>query len=657
MGKASVSKSESKPFKKSDKGAAKESKHPNTTSFDDKPKKKDFKNKSFDKNNKKPMGKKPFVKSDGKKPFVKKDWSKSGKPTKPATEAGSSEVATGDSKSAHRREAKASLKASRNPQSETVKQLFKQYADLINTTKEGRDPASLIDKILSGLSLESLGEFIVTHSGSRVIQACLKHGSDEQRGRITESLHSSLFESVQANAFAMTAMEKLVNYGLLSDKKGTIEKLIQPLIENRKKVSKLFFHRIGSKYLNFVFSHKDISGSVKSALVKTLMTPPGGDLGLEISTEKMATFTQEFLKKSVDKELLDLSLTHRLWKSLMEHQLQSNTSEAVPPTFLTEALALLSGTPETIVRFLSSRDGVAVATYLLGVASAKDKKAIIKELKGKFVDIAKNSVDCAFLLRLIESTDDTVLIAKSVYSELIPELNELAFDQFGRLPFLFMLQNCSLSTKRYYPDHDRKLLTLAGVYTSLKSADAKAKELKGKVLSSLVNFAKTNFYDLSRDVYGKDVAIELLVNGGLDKASLVELIQRLLEKDNIGTHTVTVLLVGMKSTESIKSAILAILSKKQFAPKFVCSRWSFVLLEICKSDEKVVGKIQALGDRLDDFVFNSGEGNDERQKGIKALMQYVKEHPVVLSDTIAVSDHEDEEMAEDDEEGLVMMDD
>ncbi len=73
---------------------------------------------------------------------------------------------------------------------------------------------------------------------------------------------------------------------------------------------------------------------------------------------------------------------------------------------------------------LSSRLGVAVACYIFTVAEAKYRKYFIKELKEDVVALASNKATFLIILKMLRSTDDTVLTKRVLLSKLIGEAGE-----------------------------------------------------------------------------------------------------------------------------------------------------------------------------------------------------------------------------------------
>eukprot|EP00438_Fugacium_kawagutii_P028743 Skav229643 [mRNA] locus=scaffold649:315966:343554:- [translate_table: standard] len=68
---------------------------------------------------------------------------------------------------------------------------------------------------------------------------------------------------------------------------------------------------------------------------------------------------------------------------------------------------------------------------LLGIANAKQRKALCRDLKGKFAALAKNSVDYVVVMRMATTVDDTVMLSKSMIAEWLQDIEEICFDKYG----------------------------------------------------------------------------------------------------------------------------------------------------------------------------------------------------------------------------------
>jgi CPL (NUC119) domain len=494
------------------------------------------------------------------------------------------------------------------------KRVFLAYSSLINTAKEGRDPKALIASILKEVS--DIHSFIQSHPGSRVIQACLKHGEDSQRIAILDKLSECLTsKDMPFNQYSMNVMMKLFTYNINIDtnEDKTHNSIIVPLITDRKRLFRLLYHRIGSKFIEYLYQHKDLPNSSKKRMVETIVKIPGGEL---LAESKRKEAKLELLKRAVDKELLELGLIHKVWKDVLDQYYVSNEESVT-----TELRALVQ--PEGWTRFLSSRDGVYVLMALISTASAKEKKSFIKELKSKFLDIATNSVDSVILLQLLRSIDDTVLSTKSILPELA-NFNELVYSQFGKSALLFILEGLEVKSSRYYTDSDRQLLARFPCTSSSKPNEIKSQELKVRLIPDLIEFAMKNSVEMSKDIHGKDLLIEVILYCAKDNMkNLTRIIENLADVPDIGTHTVTCLkvILNMETAPILIDAI-----SMDVSTELLTSRWSFVFEHMLKSGLASKAFYDRIKTIVSSKIFKKKlEDESDSLKGAKYLVQAVKD--------------------------------
>lgn len=329
---------------------------------------------------------------------------------------------------------------------------------------------------------------------------------------------------------------------------------------------------------------------------------------------------------------------------------------------------------EALPQLLGSREGVEVLLEILPRLQTKEKKQLIKndQLKNKYAEIAENSVCSIFLLKLLEVVDDTVLTGKSVLSELLDKIDSLAFSQFGRAPFLYLLTGMNPghpSFNRYFVHDDRKLLLNAvdTTVTHKKTNALKAKELLAKASPVLEAFVRSNFARLAQDVHAKDLVVEVLLSKISSESSgsrhkfLEHCLESLFASPDLSVHAVTVLLVLLKQQASSLATALALnglLLSRGISDQLLLSRWSFVLLELAKNpdllSEDLLTKFKATLKTMHDLPASA--------KAASALAEAVAKATARLDLTAAVTegdsaDEKEDEHEEEEDDGLVMMDD
>ena len=361
----------------------------------------------------------------------------------------------------------------------------------------------VLENLVDTIGKTKVPKFIANPKGSRQFQQFIKLGSKEQRNSAIEALAKYVPELATRNIYALLTLEKIVTYGLKSDEKFTTDMILKPVMTERKIVEQLFFNKLGCKFLNKLYLHPSIKSSLKKDLLAILLVPRSIEI-LGDSKEKLRAYYLETCKKCIDKELLGLELVQKIFKQAI-----TDFSITDDKPFCDE---LLSMAADGLPHLLSSRDGVVAAVALLGIASAKQKKNFIKELKGKFFEMAKNSVTCSVVIRLFDSVDDTVLIGKTILSELVgaeyERCLELILHPCGRIPFLVALGKRSA----IYPP-DLQLFAQAPVVSSMKDEATRMEEIRAKLVPSLKKVIDTNLTALAQNETAKDVILAFIKCG------------------------------------------------------------------------------------------------------------------------------------------------
>ncbi|KAJ0093529.1 hypothetical protein Patl1_24980 [Pistacia atlantica] len=176
----------------------------------------------------------------------------------------------------------------------------------------------------------------------------------------------------------------------------------------------------------------------------TLLVDVISKLGLQKASvlRHMASVIQPILEKGI----VDHSIIHRV---LMEYfSIADKTSAA-------DIIQQLSG--PLLVRVIHTRDGSKIGILCIKHGSAKERKKIIKGMKGHIGKIAHDQCGSLVLLCIVSIVDDTKLITKIVLRELQTNLKELVLDKNGRRVLLQLLHpNCS----RYLSPDDLASLNL-----------------------------------------------------------------------------------------------------------------------------------------------------------------------------------------------------
>ncbi|KAG5236011.1 hypothetical protein OIU78_003997 [Salix suchowensis] len=331
-----------------------------------------------------------------------------------------------------------------------------------NIAKEERS------KIISEAILKMKGkipEIASSHVSSRVLQTCVKYCTQAERDTVFDELKPH-YLTFATNKYAIHLVMKMLD----NASKKQLADFISSL---RGHAASLLRHTVGSVVIEHAYQlgnaaqkqellmelystelqlFKDLSSMKESRL---------SDVILKLNLQKgsvlrhMASVIQPILEKGI----VDHSIIHRV---LIEYlSIAGKTSAA-------EIIQQLSG--PLLVRMIHTRDGSQIGILCVKHGSAKERKKIVKGLKGTVGKTAHFQYGSLVLACIVSTIDDTKLVTKVVIRELQSILKELVLDKNGRRPLLQLLNpNC---TRYFSPDE------MASLSLSISSLNAMQGELE-----------------------------------------------------------------------------------------------------------------------------------------------------------------------------------
>ncbi|XVF38778.1 hypothetical protein REPUB_Repub20aG0131200 [Reevesia pubescens] len=326
-----------------------------------------------------------------------------------------------------------------------------------NIAKEDR--SKLITEALQKMK-GKIPEIAGSHVSSRVLQTCVKYCSQTERDAVFVEIRPHLL-TLASNAYGVHLVKKMLDTASKTQLAGVISSL-------RGHVASLLRHMVGSVVIEHAYQlgnvtqkqellmelystelhlFKDLASIKESRLIDII-----SKLGLQKSSvlRHMSSVIQPILEKGI----VDHSMIHRV---LIEYLSVADQSSAA------DIIQQLCG--PLLVRMIHTRDGSKIGMLCVKHGSAKERKKIIKGMKGHISKIALDQCGCMVLICIVSMVDDTKLITKVVIRELQTSLKELALDKSGRCLLLQLLHpNCS----RYLNPDD-----LASLNLSVPSLSAK----------------------------------------------------------------------------------------------------------------------------------------------------------------------------------------
>lgn len=371
------------------------------------------------------------------------------------------------------------------------------------------------------------------HDGSRIIQSLLKHGDQKQRSKILTELKEHLYP-LSKGKYSKFLVLKLIKYAsnaelhtkivpefygkvveLVRHKEASvaIEKIYNSCNNGTK--SKLVQEFYSREYALFktsfpTFAEEDgrKSNNKSSDLQSILKQNPE-------KKEAIIKFMTETLTNLINKEQLHLFIVHRVF-----YEFYKTADDAAK----LELSSLLSN---SVIHLIKSKPGTFAAASCVSYSSPKDRKKIIKTMKKEVHLMCQEEYGHVFVLRLLDVVDDTVLLSKSILSEMTAHLSDLISEKHGRLTLLHILSPLS---PHYFPKETRDLLQPTfvtdtegkSIATSKKDGKTRRKELLGHLSEPLLTHLQSNCKQVLCSMYGSAVVLEAILNAVGSKQALLE---------------------------------------------------------------------------------------------------------------------------------------
>ncbi|CAO2821570.1 unnamed protein product [Amaranthus hypochondriacus] len=336
-----------------------------------------------------------------------------------------------------------------------------------NISKEDR--SKFISEALEKMK-GKIPEIAGSHVSSRVLQTCVKYCSDAERDTIYEELKPHLL-TLSASPYAVHLVTKMFD----NASKSQLPKLISLLHGH---VASLLRHSVGSIVVEHAYQmgnathkrellmelystelqlFKDLANMKENKIIDLM-----SKLGLKKSSvlRHMATVLQPVLEKGI----VDHSIIH---KALLEFLSIADKLSAE------DIIKQLSGA--LLVRMIHTKDGSKIGMLCVKHGSAKERKKLVKGMKGHISKIAQDHCGSLVLVSALSIVDDTKLVTKIIIRELQPILKELVYDKSGRRPILQLLHPYC---QRYLSLDD--LASLNASIPSLSSKEAEEDENHGE---------------------------------------------------------------------------------------------------------------------------------------------------------------------------------
>ncbi|PRW61613.1 pumilio-like protein 24 [Chlorella sorokiniana] len=276
-----------------------------------------------------------------------------------------------------------------------------------------------------------IAELAGSHSASRVIQTCAKHGTPAERATILKELEPKLLE-LSKSPYGHFVVTKLVSLapkeqlpGLLKAFRGHLGELLRHpagnhvvddlyAVADARQRNLMAAEFYGKEYVLFEGGTLNNAEGAPAHLAELMARVDGA---------KQRSIIQHMSKDLIpimEKGLVDCPLVHRLLAEFMEFS---------PASVVADAAENLSGDP--LLHMVHTKDGAKAACMTLAYGTAKDRKKALKCMKGHVGAMARDEWGHLALITALSVVDDTTLLRKSIVVELQKDLAELAEHKYG----------------------------------------------------------------------------------------------------------------------------------------------------------------------------------------------------------------------------------
>lgn len=387
-----------------------------------------------------------------------------------------------------------------------------------------------------------------------------------------------------------------------------------------------------------LFASGDLSTTNPTLASNLEALPEKRDIALE--------FVLSILNKGIEKGLFGFVYFQQLFAEYVATA-TPNEVRSIAPTVVDNSIHLLS-----------TRAGTRVVIACASYGTAKDRKRIMKSLKGYTRSSLLHRDAYLAILRLVQVTDDTVSVNKSVLGELLinPEdqdkspLLDIALSESGSKLFLLLLVGKEEARQKYLDPYERQLLEPNPIViedgkevpTSKKNSETRRKELLQNLQKPLIDMCVRHADELIRSIEGSRVLKEVyaafhpqeLVDAMLDACAESdgedEEVLSLFE-DPVGHLTIkNVILcdVDFETTKGLpqNGGLFAESFLKKFGSSLVdvgkTSRGAFVLAALLKVESIRDEVVKNLAKHQTKFR-NLGRGSEKPTAGYEALLREI----------------------------------
>ncbi|MCJ1475951.1 pumilio domain member 6 [Lambiella insularis] len=452
-------------------------------------------------------------------------------------------IATSSSKEAHaKQKAVSQERKAAKPNADSIARAKKLWERLRIQSKVPLEERKLLIAELFDIVTGRVKDFVIKHDSGRVIQTALKYGNPGQRKMIAKELKGE-YRGLAESRYAKFMIGKLLVHGdeeikdmVVPEFYGHVRHMIKhpeaawilddvyrgAATPEQKAI--LLREWYGAEFAIF---RPEKDHKLQSDLRSLLAESPG-----KRSPIMRSLF--ELINQLAQKKTTAFSMLH---DAMLQYYLNvvPGSEEA------TEFIELLKGNEEgdLLKNLAFTKSGSRLVCLALAYSSAKDRKLLLKTFKNTVETLAFDKHGHQVLLAAYDVIDDTVLTAKSIFSEFPgkessasgsdqnSDLLQYITDLNARIPVMYLFVGKPSSI---LPPEDIALLKEIHSIrstTSKKDPETRRKELVRALSPSLLSYIASNAEILIQTSFGCQFVSEVLLSAEGDKAEALRAIANL----------------------------------------------------------------------------------------------------------------------------------
>ncbi|KAF2092980.1 ARM repeat-containing protein, partial [Rhizodiscina lignyota] len=396
-------------------------------------------------------------------------------------------------------------------------------------------------------------DFVFKHDSVRVVQCALKYANMTQRRMIANELKGE-FITLAESRYAKFLVAKLVVEG---------DKDIQNMIiaEFHGHVRKMINHPEASWILDDIY-RQVATKDQKAVLLKEWYGPEYAIFKASEKEKRTATLS-DILEEAPEKRKPMLSYLYNLINQLVQKKLTGFTMlhDAMLQYYLnckpgseeaTEFLELLKGQGDEeekdhdlLKNLAFTASGARIVCMALAYGAAKDRRYILKVYKDMIEILAQDIHGHGILLAAYDVIDDTVMISKAIFPELIGKGDEpsqqadtitaLANHPTGRIALLYPFASATTALPKALLS-EADMIMIKAIHdirttTSKKDPAVRRQELVRGLSSSLLATVASQASTLAQTVFGCYFITEVLLAAEGDSTAAFKAVATLVQGD------------------------------------------------------------------------------------------------------------------------------